>query len=262
MKLNVTSPSNSRLKVSRQLDSRSGILRNGLFLMEGPRFISDLLGSTEPEWVVLSTEAGGASRETAARASEMGCDVLEVPPGLFAEISDTETSQGIIAVFPLPEPDSVNIPGTGLILLLDGVSDPGNTGTLIRSAAAFGCSGVVTGRGTCFPYIPKVTRASAGLNARMPILFDADLPSLMRRLSPRTEFIGADPSGDEVSTLNRRRESLGLVIGSEARGISPEVEELLERRVAIPMAPGVESLNAAVSGSILLYEACRSRTID
>ncbi|OPL17723.1 MAG: hypothetical protein AVO35_08650 [Candidatus Aegiribacteria sp. MLS_C] len=262
MNISVTSPSNSRLKVSRQLDSRSGIVRNGLFLMEGPRFISDLLVSREPEWVILSTDARGASRETAARVSGMGCDVLEVPPGLFADISDTDTSQGILAVFPLPEPDSVSIPGTGLILLLDGVSDPGNTGTLIRSAAAFGCSGVVTGRGCCFPYIPKVTRAAAGLNARIPILFDAVLPSFMRRLRPRTEFIGADPAGDEAAVLNRRRESLGLVIGSEARGISTEVAELLDRRVAIPMAPGVESLNAAVSGSILLYEACRSRRTD
>ena len=253
----VTSSANTRVKTSRQLHSRSGILKNGLYLVEGPRFISDRSATSWPEWVLLAEDAGEPAAELAGRLDSAGCDILQLPRDIFVDVSDTETSQGIIAVIPLPPSDPSLLPETGLHLLLDAVSDPGNMGTILRSAAAFGCSAVVSGSGSCFPFIPKVTRAAAGLNGMVPLAYDVKLPSFIRENRGRMEFAGADASGGSLERLHEMRGALGLVIGSEAHGISAEVEELLNFTVAIPMAKGVESLNAAVSASILLREASR-----
>ncbi len=257
--IKVTSPSNPRLRIARQLHSRTGAVKNGLFLMEGPRFVSDQLMRILPEWVLLSAEAGEQARRVAREAEADGRDVLHVPPELFEDISDTETSQGIIAAFPLPEPDPEALTRDGVFLLLDGLSDPGNMGTVIRSAAAFGCRAVVTGRGSCFPFLPKVTRAAAGTNAGIPVFGDVRLPEFMKENSPGMVFVGADADGGAMDLLRGKVRRLGLVIGSEAHGISPETGEFLSARVAVPMRGGVESLNAAVSASILLYEAFRNR---
>lgn len=257
--IKVTSPSNPRLRIARQLHSRTGSVKNSLFLMEGPRFISDQLNRVPPEWVLLSEEAGELARRVARMAEPAGRDILHVPPELFEDISDTETSQGIIAAFPLPEPYPEALTRDGIFLLLDGLSDPGNMGTVIRSAAAFGCRAVVTGRGSCFPFLPKVTRAAAGTNAGIPVFSDVRLPEFMKENSPGMVFVGADAAGDTMDLLHGETRRLGLVIGSEAHGISPEAGERLSARVAVPMGGGVESLNAAVSASILLYEAFRNR---
>lgn len=257
--IKVTSPSNPRLRVARHLHSRTGAMKNGLFLMEGPRFVSDQLMRVLPKWVLLSSEAGELARRVAREVEADGRDVLHIPPELFEEISDTEASQGIIAAFPLPEQDPEVLARDGVFLLLDGLSDPGNMGTVIRSAAAFGCPAVITGMGCCFPFMPKVTRAAAGTNAGIPVFSDVRLPEFMKENSPGMVFFGADADGGGMDPLRSKTRRLGLVIGSEAHGISPETGEFLSARVAVPMRGGVESLNAAVSASILLYEAFRSR---
>lgn len=253
MRLRVESTANRRLKVSRDLGTRQGVLRQNSFLVEGPRFISDAIDSIKPDWLILSEAASPTATAAADRAAEAGFDVLEVPEVLFRDLSDTVHSQGVLAVFPLPYPSVEDISSRGTVLLLDGVSDPGNMGTLIRSAAAFDCACVVAGKGSCCPFTPKVTRASAGMNTRLPVLFDQDLPALMEGLSGSMIFLGAEMSGvspDEFRTDDRRT---GLVVGSETHGISASVRSLLSGSIGIPMSKEVESLNAAVSGSLLLY---------
>jgi RNA methyltransferase, TrmH family len=253
VRIRIESASNPRLKATRALDSRHGVLRQGAFLVEGPKFVSDQMSIRSPLWLVLSSEAGPAATFVADMASDSGIDVLEVSSGLFRELSDTVHSQGLLAVCPLPVITEEDIPSIGTLLLLDGLSDPGNLGTLIRSAVAFGCAAVIAGTGSCCPFIPKVTRAAAGMSIRLPILFDADLPALMGRMSQTRLFYGAEASGGSVELLASAGGRIGLVIGSEAHGISETVKPLLSGTVGIPMVPGVESLNAAVSGSILLY---------
>ncbi|MCD4848779.1 MAG: RNA methyltransferase [Candidatus Aegiribacteria sp.] len=223
--------------------------------MEGSRFVADYLRSNEPKWIILSEEATSASRAVANDASEAGIDVLEIPPKFFSEISDTAHSQGIIAVCKLPEIIESELKPQGTFLLLDRISDPGNTGTIIRSAAAFGCSSVILGEGCCFPFTPKVTRASAGANVKESLLYDIDLPSFMLQHSDNSTFIGAEASGGPIEQIKGSAGNTGIVIGSEAHGISEEVRDRLDFTVSIPMKEGVESLNAAVSASILLYVA-------
>jgi len=180
-----------------------------------------------------------------------GIDILEVPQETFSEISDTENSQGIIAVCPLPavlEPEEFS---AGAILLLDRVTDPGNIGTAIRSAAAFGCLAVITGKGCCHPFVPKATRASTGMNSLIPIFADVELTEFMQRHG-EIHFIGAEVSGDLPHEMGFSG-AVGLVVGSEAHGISEEIKAKLDGVAGIPMEGNVESLNAAVSASILLY---------
>jgi len=253
MRVKVTSPSNSRLKIARALHSRSGILKHGLFLMEGPRFVYDYLRREKPEWIFISDKAAQLPCAAAEKAMSYDIEVLELPEDLFTGISNTETLQGIVAVCPLPSIDIDSILRKGIYLLLDGISDPGNMGTIIRSAVAFGCNAVIAGKGCCCPFAPKVTRAAAGLNSVVPIVFDIDLAAFMRINEDGMEFIGAEASGEDVDRFNRGDGCLGLVIGSEAHGISEEVGKQLNGTVAIPMTENVESLNAAVSASILLY---------
>ncbi|MCK4505304.1 MAG: RNA methyltransferase [Candidatus Aegiribacteria sp.] len=255
MYLKITGSSNNRLKISRNLRSRSYIMKHRAFLMEGSRFVADYLRNSEPKWIILSEEATPASRAVVNDVSEAGIDILEIPLKLFSEISDTAHSQGIIAICELPWIKENELEPEGSFLLLDRISDPGNIGTIIRSAAAFGCSSVIMGKGCCFPFLPKVTRASAGANVKVPLLYDIDLPSLMLRNSDNCTFIGAEASGGPMEQIKASTGSIGIVIGSEAHGISEKVHERLDGTVSIPMKKGVESLNAAVSASILLYAA-------
>lgn len=254
MRVKAISPSNTRLKIVRSLISRAGILKHGLFLMEGPRFVSDYLSRGTPEWILISDRAGRLPESVAEDAAGMNVPVMEITEKLFSDISDTETSQGITAVCPLPSVNIEDIPRNGVFLLLDGISDPGNMGTIIRSAAAFGCTAVIVGKNSCCPFTPKVTRAAAGMNSAEPIVFNVDLAAFMQSNSRIMEFFGADASGGGIDQLDKTDTCLGLVIGSEAHGISKDTGKYLSGTVAIPMVEGVESLNAAVSASILLYE--------
>lgn len=254
----VTSSSNTRLKTARSLHTRSGILKQGLYLMEGPRFVSDYMQRENPEWIIVSEEAAVLSRTTADKAVKSNIDVLEIPRKLFADISDTESSQGITAVCRLPSVNIDSVPRKGIFLLLDRISDPGNMGTIIRSAAAFGCTAVIAGKGSCCPFAPKVTRAAVGMNSVVKVSFDTDLAAFMGSNAEEMEFFGADPSGEDIDKLHRGDRCIGLVIGSEAHGITEEMGKYLTGMVAIPIDNAVESLNAAVSASILLYHlGCR-----
>ena len=260
--IQVTSPSNTRLKITRRLHSRSGISKHGLFLIEGPRFILDNLERSAPQWLILSGEATDLAAEAAGESSAAGALVLEVPAAVFDELSDTGTSQGLIGVFPLPPADIGSFFPSGLTVILDGVSDPGNMGAIIRSAAAFGCGGVIAGKGSCFPYIPKVTRSAAGTNTLLPIIPEVDLPAFMEQHAGEMEFLGAEASGRSIGGILPGALPRGLVVGSEAHGISPAVRALLNTSVAVPMTGAVESLNAAVSASILIYLLSLGSTVE
>jgi len=210
-----------------------------------------------PRWLLIAPDPTAHTREVAEEACSADVDVLELNCKLFRTIADTVTSQGILSVFPIPQPDSGILEEKGVYVLLDGVSDPGNLGTIIRSAAAFGCRAVITGKGSCCPFIPKVTRASAGTNGRIPIFMDVDLKEFMNMHGNGMSFIGADAGGSPMESFRDHGDKLGVVVGSEARGISSEIIPLMQATVSIPMEDRVESLNAGVSASIILYQATR-----
>jgi RNA methyltransferase, TrmH family len=255
----ITSPSNAKFKIVRSLHTRTNILKHRLCLLEGARFASEVLSSGIVQWIFISRDSSVLSKQVAEQAESIGIESFELPDKLFRQISDTQNPQGIVTIAELPPSNPENISRNGVVLLLDGVSDPGNMGAIIRSAAAFGVDAVLTSIGSCFPFIPKVTRSAAGTNMRMDVAYDVDLAGFMSGNRSQVRFIGADMKGDDLSVLKEPAECLGIVIGSEAHGISREVSGLLHGTVAVPMKGDVESLNAAVSASIILYEAAGHR---
>lgn len=251
--IKVNSSSNKRLKIAANLDSRAGVSKHRAFLLEGPKFIKDYLSHGSPKWIILSEKQSPATQELMNTIKDTGgIDILEISQQMFSEISDTVNSQGIIAVCPLPVATEPAKFSKGTILLLDRVTDPGNMGTAIRSAAGFGCIAVVTGNGCCHPFTPKATRSSTGMNTLIPIFIDFELSEFMQRHQNDVHFIGAEASGELPQNLDITG-TVGLVVGSEAHGISKRVKENLNGFAGIPMEGNVESLNASVSASILLY---------
>jgi len=231
--------------------------------VEGPRLALEAANAgTSPRLVVLCPELaarGGLAPELAAWVARSPV-LLEVPPELFATVATTESPQGLLAVVDEPGRDvhPVLTCGSVLLLVIDGVQDPGNVGSLIRSAHALGAAAVLTVEGTGDPFGPKALRASAGACFRLPVARPARAAQVAGLLADHgVRLVGADPRGDlfpwEVDFTGK----VALAVGNEAAGLGPALRggEL----VRIPMAPTAESLNAAAAGAVLLYEAMRQR---
>ncbi len=245
--------------------------------IEGPRLVEEALRSgLEAEALLVSDT--GAEHELegilrAAAASEAGIPrprILRTTDKLFASVAETETPQGVAALFRKPEwgfedllrGSGASRGGVPLIVVLAGVQDPGNVGTIVRSAEAFGATGAVATRGTADPWSPKALRASAGSALRLPVMRGMATAVLLAQLkieqvkilaaSVRAEN-GFDSPGWAV------QDRLALFIGSEGRGLPPEVEHAADAMISIPVSEPVESLNAGVAASVLLYEISRRR---
>jgi TrmH family RNA methyltransferase len=203
-----------------------------------------------PELLVISESA--FPRWQRSEVSER--DVIVVPDVLMATISATETPQGVIGVFPMPEREPLR-PAPQLTVVADGVQDPGNLGTMIRSAAASGASQVLCTRGTVDPYNPKVVRAAAGAHFLVPIRFAEDLAAAVEGSTVYVAEIGPGTPIDQVDWTVPS----SVIIGSEAHGPGAEARSLASLPISIPMVNSVESLNAGVAASIILYEAFRQR---
>jgi len=189
-----------------------------------------------------------------------GIRVVPVPDAIFREISSTETTQGVIA---LVEPPAWTldqlIRGNALVVILDGVQDPGNAGAIVRSAEAFGATGVVFLKGTASPFNPKTLRASAGSLFRVPFVSGMDDDLAIASLSKkRLEFYATAPRDGRSLLDTDFTHRTAIVIGSEAHGVGERLRAA-SQDLHIPTS-GVESLNAAIAASIVLYEARRQRT--
>ncbi len=257
------SPQNPRVKAWASLKTRKGRQQTGQFLAEGLRLVDELLRSslevTALLWDVSADELPDSLRDA---ASERGVPIFELSPSAFKSVSDTVTPQGVMAVAKLPDNsrmDGAEFPSH--VLLLDGVQDPGNVGTLIRTADAFGIGAVCCANGSADPYSPKVVRASMGGLFHLPVtsVDGCSYIRMWREKWPNGQVLvtaaGAPLPCDEV---NLRNPAL-IVIGGEAYGVSKEVVELADQKIRIPMTGMAESLNAAIAGAVILYEVSRQR---
>jgi TrmH family RNA methyltransferase len=184
-----------------------------------------------------------------------------VIPQLFDTLTDVVHPQGILAVVPMLEP--VDVPGADsnpVIMILDGVRDPGNMGTLIRSAAGAGLDHLVIGPECVDPYHPRAVRAAMGAHLRIP--FSQRSWDDLRGLVADYEVVAlADARGDAVYDSVCWTSSAAMVVGGEAFGPSSGAHDCAKQRVSIPLHNGVESLNAGVAGSLLAFEAARQRRV-
>lgn len=256
----ITSAANPLLKDIRRAIARGALTRQGWCVAETFHLLEEALHSNCDVKMVLAAESARDAVE--AHAANIKTAVL--PDALFQSISGTETAQGVMALVEPPAWRWENLlRAPALIVVLDALQDPGNVGTIIRTAEAFGATGAIFVKGTASPYNPKTLRASAGSLFRLPVLqaIDADCAREALREAD-VELYAAVAGRDRNTTLSPSaadlREGCAIIIGNEARGISDELG-LGASHVSIPTV-GVESLNAAVAAGILLYEARRQRT--
>lgn len=268
--------SKSRQRLARRLASRRGREREGLALVEGPSVILEALRSAvEVRWVLVGEEYSGGERGMAivTGGRERGVEVGVAADAEVRALCGTEAPRPAVACVRPPPLESRSLE-RGRFLMARGVQIPGNLGTLIRSAWAFGLDGVVVGAGTVDPWNPKVVRGSAGGVFHVPLIgepegMDTGLaagvdtgrlggahPGPMAGNGPN--LLCADASGEPVEAVaGAGLRDWVLVVGNEGGGVSPALAAGT-RGVAVPLVEGVDSLNAGVAGSILMYALMRA----
>jgi TrmH family RNA methyltransferase len=255
----ITSAANPLVKDVRRAIARGGLTAGGLCIAETFHLLEEALRSGCEVRTVLAAESARSEAEACVKGR--GIRVAVLMDALFQGLAGTETPQGVIA---LVKPREWSLEqlfrGSPLVVVLDGVQDPGNAGTIVRAAEAFGATGVLFLKGTVSPYNPKTVRASAGSLFRVPFRNGLDAAAARAALEQhRLVLYAGVPARDRVRSPAEVdfTAPCGLIIGSEGRGVGPELRSAA-LDTAIPTI-GVESLNAAVAAGILLYEARRQR---
>jgi RNA methyltransferase, TrmH family len=263
----IASLSNPTVKRLRLLHERRGRAQQGLFLVEGVRLVEEALeGGVQPDTVLVApamldtTARGRALLQRLMHQRDLP-PPLEVTPAVLRHVADTETPSGVVAALPLgPAHALAELPRrAGLALVLDGVQDPGNAGTILRTAAAAGVDAVVALAGCVDLYAPKVVRAGMGAHFRLALAVDVDVTTLPSWLASCGQALLADPQATQSIYDVDLRGPVVLIVGSEAHGaVRAEALPGLHR-AAIPMPGGMESLNVAVATAVILFEALRQR---
>lgn len=223
-------------------------------LIEGPKLLQEAVRSK------LAVRAVAVEESAAGLALAPGIPCLRFAASLMKGLSDVETHQGVIALVDRPRFDGGWLRGKdAFILVLDGLQDPGNVGTLFRTAEAAGVRGVMLTRGCADPLSPKALRASAGSAFRLPHLVDLSAHDVPGRLPGGTALVAAVAGPGALSVFDDALPSLplALALGSEGSGLDPGLERAASHRVRIPGARAVESLNVAAAGAIVMFEIAR-----
>jgi TrmH family RNA methyltransferase len=255
----ITSSVNPTIAFVRSLGQREHRAAERAFVVEGVRATRDALetGAT-PRLVLVRADRSGEDA-AAELALPDAAPVRYVAPRLFDRLSDVQTPQGVLAVFPLPQ-WSQDAEGVPLVLVLDRLRDPGNLGTLLRSAAGAGVTGVYLTSGSVDPWNPKVVRAGMGAHFRLPVrpLDPQQSMELQSRVPLR---VAAQADATRTYDSIDWTTPVALIVGGETEGVSPALRQWSTDVVAIPLQNGVESLNAAIAGSVMLFEAARQRRL-
>lgn len=267
----ITSQDNRILKLYQQLENKKYRDKFGKYIIEGPNLIEEALkNDVLPECIVISDaylERPELKQlcENYNRALLQGKEdrLLLLEDKLFQRLTQTETSQGIFGIVSKPQYDATKFfaserTGSGNIVILDRLQDPGNVGTIIRTADAAGYEGIMVLKGTVDLFSPKVVRACTGSLFRIPILLvdtPLDAIELLRRQGKRIVCTGFET--DKYYYDTDLSMDVGLVIGNEGNGICQSLLDNSDEIIKIPMSGSIESLNASVAAGILMYESVR-----
>lgn len=262
----ITSTSNSKIKniikCMRQSKERR---KQGVFLVEGIRMFSEIPGDYHIE--SYATESFYRKNE----AMFTGIDYEIVSDNVMEAIADTRTPQGVVSLvrrlsYTVPqvcgeEPVRVVSDENPLIIALENIQDPGNLGTIIRTAEGAGVTGILMSRETVDIYNPKVVRATMGSIFRVPFCYVDDLARCVRSLSQQCETYSAHLQGKGFYDFDYTKPTV-FVMGNEGNGLSEAMSEATDHKISIPMSGNVESLNVATASTVLMYEAMRQRYSD
>lgn len=261
----LTSTSSERVKAVRALHDRAGRRKAGRFLVEGPQAVRAALAAVAETGVVVreiiaDDDAGLAFADVVDDAVALGIPVTLVTDRVLAAMAETAAPQGLLAVCDLLVSPSLStvLDRPGPVVVLDAVTDPGNVGTVIRTAAAAGAAGVLLTPGSADVHNGKVVRSTAGALFAIPVVRGVEVEELAAavRRGGRTLAVTAGEAADDLFTAARAGrvgERTCWVIGSEAHGVGAAARAAADRFVRIPMAAGPESLNAAVAAAVVLY---------
>lgn len=247
----ITSSKNQLIKELRSLEKRASREETGLFLVEGEVMINEALKCGLKIRYALCTDS------TEAFAQALPCEAKKTTPEIMKQVCATVSPQGVCAAFELITPLEINkLPDK--VVALDGVQDPGNAGTIWRTADAAGMGALLFGAGCADPLSPKVQRAAMGSGFRLPFSATPSLPGALEELKRLGyTIICSDLHGENFYSRPSVGDKYVLVIGNEAAGISDETRNCASVLLKLPMRGGAESLNAAVAAGIMMYELTR-----
>lgn len=243
----ITSLKNPKVAAWKALKDRKGRRESGCFLVEGRKMVEEALASAFDVETVLVQEG-------MELPDGLTMPVYELPAHVLAAVCDTKTPQGIAAVVRMKEQSALG----KHIVVLDGVQDPGNVGTIIRTADAAGLDGVLLSTQCADVFSPKVLRATMGSIFRMNLRTTDDLPGELTKLREKGySILSSQLNGTPFYEREKVAEQFALIIGNEGNGVSEQVQQTATHRVRLPMRGGAESLNAAIAAAIMMYELMR-----
>jgi TrmH family RNA methyltransferase len=255
-----TSRRNPRLtEAARLIASSRDRRKSGRCVLEGEHLIGVYQAQVGAPETLLVVETMVHDPRIAALVAHMPArNVIAVPPALFAEVSTLPATIGALAIVPTPAPSAP--PPARFHLLLDDLQDPGNVGTMLRTAAAAGVDQVLLSRGCAFAWAPKVLRAGQGAHFLTTIVEDVDLAAWAAAFREDGGHVAAAVAAGGTDIYAAPLPwPLAIAIGNEGAGISPALRAQADRPVTIPMPGGMESLNAAAAAAVVLFEAVRTR---
>ncbi|MBR3811516.1 MAG: RNA methyltransferase [Agathobacter sp.] len=264
----ITSTSNQQMKQISLLLKKSKERKNTKsFVVEGPRMVAEApAGSLKAVYVSESFENDVENKvllsELKSKCAQANALYETVADSVFKSVSDTQTPQGVLAVVAMPEYslEDVLAKEKTHLLILESIQDPGNLGTMVRTGEGAGVTGIIMNKTTVDLFNPKTIRSTMGSIYRVPFLVTEDLPALMKTLQEKgVSLYAAHLKGEHSYDEEDYTKACGFLIGNVGNGLSDEIADLADIYIKIPMEGQVESLNAAISATLLMYEANRQR---
>ena len=251
----ITSVHNPQIQLLKGLQKAKGRREANLFLAESVKMVREALALFLCRTLIVDGKRQAEYAQMIAEAEEKGCEVFIVTPAIMQAISEAKTPQGVCCTVEIPkEPGALS---GRLLVALDGVQDPGNVGTILRTADAAGFDGALLSSACADLYSAKTLRATMGSVFRVPAKRTDDLPAALEALKDEGYAIVATELGGADFYENCPHDKAVLVIGSEGNGVSKAVRDCATHHLALPMRGGAESLNAAVAAGIMIYEMAR-----
>ncbi len=259
----ITSTSNVQIKQIIALLKKSKERKEQkAFVVEGRKMFEEICRDKSRVIKVYFSESYVKEQYAGKALPEVPYEI--VADSVFDAMAETVTPQGVLAIVKMPEYSLEDmITDAGTLVLLENLRDPGNLGTIIRTAEAAGVSGVILSRESVDIYNPKVIRSTMGAVYRVPFLYVDDFLELLQELQRKdVRLLAAHLQGKKTFDKADYSGKVGILIGNEANGLSEEASALANEKVLIPMAGSVESLNAAVAAALLMYEAFRKQKLS
>jgi len=259
----ISSKDNRIIKEAASLADKKHRDELGEYLLEGPNIVKEAMQQGgRVRFIFIKAGAESAEiNEIISMAEERNLAAYELTSDAFAKVTQTDTPQSVAAVFEkrqMQADEFFNLVGDGNVLVLDRLQDPGNVGTILRSAEAFGFKGVISMKGTADVYQPKIVRAAAGSILRLPLLFASEAEEAEKLLEKHGKTVlVASMEGESISKTDISS-GIAVIIGNEGNGPS-EAFRRNAGTISIPMSGQTESLNAAIAASIIMYESQRQR---